>query len=160
MTWINPLVDVEIHLPPPHGRFGARRRYDVHTGIDLYAPVETKVRAVESGMVVAIDYFTGPIVDMPWWNNTKAVLIEGKSGVVCYGEVIERFGLLIGDKIKQGEVIAQVVQVLKEDKGLPMSMLHLELHRDYHRNHIWHPWKLDGEMPEYLLDPTIKLPLT
>jgi len=35
-----------------HGAFGARRKFNVHSGIDLYAPVGEPVYAVEDGTVV------------------------------------------------------------------------------------------------------------
>lgn len=157
MSWLNPLGNIQLKLPPPHGRFGAVRKHDVHTGIDLYAPHGSNVYVVESGVVVAVDYFTGSSIGMPWWNETRAVLIEGESGVVCYGEIQEIFRVKVGMKVKAGDFIATVLTVLKKDKGLPMSMLHLELHAGYDKTNIWHPWNLNEPKPEYLLDPYNKL---
>ena len=74
------------------GAFGAVRKFDVHTGVDLYCKQGTPICAVEDGTVVEIEIFTGPRAESPWWNETLAILVEGKSGVVCYGEVdIYRF---------------------------------------------------------------------
>lgn len=158
MTWQNPIPTILIKLPPPHGRFGAIRKHDIHTGIDLYAPHGTPVIAVEDGTVVAIDWFTGPACGLPWWNNTRAVLVEGASGIVVYGEIQEDNLIKVGSQLKAGDLIGTVLTVLKKDKGLPMSMLHLELHQSYDKSHIWHPWNLNEDKPEYLLDPTDKLP--
>lgn len=42
---------------------------------------------VTGGPVVAIVDFTGQSAGSPWWNETKAVLVESKSGVICYAEI-------------------------------------------------------------------------
>ena len=70
------------------GSFGYKRKFDIHTGVDLYCNKGDQVFAIEDGEVVAIEWFTGEKVDMPWWNNTQAVAIKGKSGVINYGEII------------------------------------------------------------------------
>lgn len=68
------------------GSFAAKRRYDRHPGVDLYAPLGTPVFAMEPGVVVAIDpFFTGgedcPLGQdgTPVWLQTAAVLVEGAS---------------------------------------------------------------------------------
>jgi hypothetical protein len=44
----------------PHpGAFAARRRHDVHTGVDLYCSEGEPVLAVEDGDVVNVEPFTG-----------------------------------------------------------------------------------------------------
>jgi murein DD-endopeptidase MepM/ murein hydrolase activator NlpD len=45
----------------PHagGVFGAVRKYDIHTGIDLYCELEDPVYAIEDGVVVNVCHFTG-----------------------------------------------------------------------------------------------------
>jgi hypothetical protein len=87
IQWCWPLPNVPKLLPDTPGRFGAVRKHDVHTGVDLYCAVSTKVVAVEAGEVVVIEPFTGPDAASPWWLSTEAVLVEGASGVVVYGEV-------------------------------------------------------------------------
>lgn len=111
------------------GAFGIQRKHHIHEGVDLYAPEGTTVRAVETGMVVAIERFTGAHCDVPspWWENTWAVLVEGASGVVVYGEVSPEL-LRVGDRVVASERVGYVKRVLKKDKGYPMSMLHIELH--------------------------------
>ena len=137
----------------PEGAFGCIRKYDVHTGVDLYCNPGDKVHAIECGEVVGIIDFTGPKVDTPWWNDTRAIMIEGSSGVFVYGEVKEREGLKIGDNIECGDVIGEVVTVLKKDKGKPMTMLHVELYEHKFRDRDM-VWELGKEKPEPLLDPT------
>lgn len=151
--WTQP-VPYDIVLSDGHqGAFGARRRYDVHTGVDLYCPEGTVVRAAEDGIVISEEWFTGPDSDppTPWWLPTKALLVEGESGVIVYGEI--KPCVMVGDNLFAGEMIGYVSRVLRHDKGLPTSMLHLELHHKGTKASA-PTWELDGQMPETLLDPT------
>lgn len=140
----------------PHsgGVFGAVRKHDIHTGIDLYCREYSEVFAIEDGVVVNICDFTGEKADSPWWENTQAVLIEGESGVILYGEVSTN--LNIGDIIKEGQMIGNVLRVLKKDKGLPTTMLHLELYKPGYRG-CGEIWNLNEDKPEVLLNPNILL---
>jgi len=133
---------------PAQGRFGAIRKHDIHTGVDLHCPEFALVYAMETGTVVNICPFTGDDAGSPWWNDTSAVLIKGRSGIVLYGEV----GLIkvkVGDRVTKGDNFACVFKVLKNDKGLPTSMLHVELyHKDYIGDGEW--WKHDEPQPRHL----------
>lgn len=151
--WLWPLPDVPKKVPmlKCHGAFGVVRKHDTHTGVDLYAPEGSHVRVVEFGVVVGIECFTGQHAGSPWWNDTKAVLVEGRSGVVCYGEIDPC--VRVGSTLLQGELIGNVVRVLKKDKGLPTSMLHIELYAPGTRATEW--WR--NERPKNLLDPTSHL---
>jgi murein DD-endopeptidase MepM/ murein hydrolase activator NlpD len=129
----------------------------VHEGVDLYAPEGTPVHAVEDGRVVAITPFTGPHAGLPWWLDTWAVLVEGASGVVVYGEVTPDSGLQAnlasdGSYVRAGQQLGRVTRVLRNNKGRPTSMLHLELHPRGSRS--CPEWHLDAKRPEALLDPT------
>lgn len=91
--WIWPVPGAELtitdgNIPHP-GSFGTVRKHDIHTGIDIYCHDGQYVIAVEDGEVVSIENFNGSHANppSPWWNNTKAVMIEGESGVVVYGEI-------------------------------------------------------------------------
>lgn len=140
----------QLPLPPHPGAFGVVRRFHTHEGVDLYAPVGTTAYVVEDGTVVAVEHFTGPESDppTPHWLPTKAVLVEGASGVVLYGEIWPL--RLVGERVSAGEPIGTVVRVLKNYKGYQTSMLHLELHvHGTRRSSEWH-----DERPEGLLDPT------
>lgn len=134
------------------GAFGYRRAHHTHEGVDLYAPEGTYVAAVEGGVVVAVLDFTGPSATppSPWWRDTQAILIEGDTGVIVYGEVGVGTGIREGTRVSAGEIIGHVRQVLTRDKGRPMSMLHLELHRHGTRD----AFEWVDERPETLLDPT------
>lgn len=144
----------ETHLPlPPHpGAFGVKRKHHTHEGVDLYCPQGTPVYTVEPGEIVAIFPFTGLRAEppSPWWRETDALLVEGASGVVVYGEIQTRVGLVVGDRVPAGSLVGYVVQVLTKDKGYPMSMLHLELHELGTR--CAYDWT--DERPPSLLDPT------
>jgi len=138
------------------GAFGVERHQHIHTGVDLYAPYGCPVCAMETGKIIKIDWFTGPSIEMPWWNDTRAVYIEGETGVFNYGEIQEYSNLRVGDIIEQGIYFGYVVTVLKKYKGRPMSMLHLELY-DHGYTDTWGEWKIGSPKPEHLQDPTIFL---
>ena len=168
MTWNLPISKVlvptkfqtfvtlphETHLPlAPHpGAFGVKRKHHTHEGVDLYCAEGTDVHAVEDGKIVAILHFTGEQAIPPslWWRDTMAMLVEGESGVVVYGEMAPRLGKLVGDKVRRGDVVGNVMQVLSHYKGFPVSMLHLELH--IHGTRDAYDWV--DEKPVSLLDPT------
>jgi phosphopantothenoylcysteine decarboxylase len=116
------------------GAFATQRKHERHTGVDLYTHEGVVVHAVESGKVVGIEHFTGEWDKSPWWNNTDCILIEGATGVVCYGEVEVSDYIKVGDSVMQGQYLAKVKPVLpkgKERKDIPghsLSMLHMELY--------------------------------
>lgn len=134
------------------GAFGVRRKNHVHEGVDLYAPVGTTVLAVEAGVVVAVKPFTGPKASLPWWLDTECVMVEGRSGVVVYGEIEAAGYMAVGRSISKGEHIGYIKRVLREDKGRPTAMLHLELHTP--GTDECPSWDLADNRPESLLDPT------
>jgi 3-polyprenyl-4-hydroxybenzoate decarboxylase len=142
----------DIPLHPHVGSFGVRRRHDHHKGVDLYAPDGAKVKAVEDGIVMEVCPFTGPSAGYPWWNDTEAVYIKGRTGIVVYGEIMVNKDLREGQFIKAGQHIGNVKTVLKNDKGRPMSMLHLALHdKDTLHNG---DWCIGEPKPKGLLNPT------
>ena len=134
---------------PEHARFGAKRKHDIHTGVDFYCEEGTTVYALNEGKVIAIVDFTGEKTNSPWWNNTKAVLLKSISGIILYGEISTH--LKLDDRIEKGDPIGKVKRVLKKYKGLPMSMLHLEMY-DYEYKGSGEIWKLGEEKPESLLN--------
>lgn len=133
------------------GAFGVKRKHHRHEGVDLYAPDGTEVYAMEDGIVTKVIPFTGEQVGFPWWENTDAVLVEGKSGVIVYGEVTPC--VKDGTQVKSGDLIGFVKTVLKVDKGRPMSMLHVELHK---KGTTECPEWIDKK-PKSIKDPTSKL---
>ena len=163
MTQLFP-SDVFWSIPKyPHpGAFGGPRTHDLHTGVDLYVPEGTPVYAIASGTVVDVSVFTGPNANppCPWWNETYAVTIYHPSlkAYILYGEIIPFHFPSPTERvfIHKGDLIGQVLRVLKKDKGKPMSMLHLEA---YVKDPIGpHPyWKHGEPVPDGLVDPSIYL---
>lgn len=139
------------------GMFGAVRKFDIHTGVDCYCDPDQLVLSMEDGVVVKIENFTGENATppSPWWNDTQAVFVEGKTGVIVYGEIKPLESLKVGEKVKAGKILGRVVTVLKNDKGLPMTMLHLELYKIGTRETV--TWNIGENQPDTLLDPTYLL---
>lgn len=139
------------------GSFGAIRKHDCHCGVDLYCTEGTPVLAVEPGVVVSIEDFTGHAAGCGWWLDTKAVKVEGASGVVCYGEINPCHSLQVGDKIDRHNTIGYVKPVLRPGKERPdipghsRSMLHLQLYK--HGTIHGHACG-DKEVPDNVIDPT------
>ena len=138
LRWSFPLPDFESCSGIPTGNhpgaFSTQRKHEKHTGVDLYIYEGAFVKAVEDGIIVGRENFTGEWDKSPWWNNTECVLVEGATGVVCYGEINPQWYLKPGDRVKRGDSIGSVLRVLKEGKDRPdipghkTSMLHLELY--------------------------------
>jgi hypothetical protein len=155
MTWSWPFPRRHIGaMPAPGspGAFGVQRKHHIHEGVDLHCDEHERVYTVEAGIVVGIVNFTGPKAGSPWWLDTKAVMVEGASGVVLYGEIDPVFGLMLGERMKAGESIGHVKRVLRHDKGAPTSMLHLELRAPGYTELF--DWPLNQPKPDWLLDPT------
>lgn len=142
------------------GAFGFSRKFDVHTGVDLYCDVEKEnpVFAVETGTVVKVGCFTGSSDNTPWWNDTKYMMVEGASGVVNYGEILPHEHIRVGMSVSYGQEIGKVVPVLREGKERPdipghsRAMLHIELYK--HGVRDCDVWKHGEPQPKDLLDPT------
>lgn len=136
-TWKFPLKKDDCSGIPVEGHPGSflcKRKHHTHTGVDLYTKDGALVYAVEDGTVVGIEHFTGPQDGMPWWEDTDCLLVEGASGVICYGEVTPAPHMKIGRKVNRGTYIANVKRVLKQGKERPdimghsTSMLHMEMY--------------------------------
>ena len=134
-------------LPDEPGRFG------------------TEVVAVEDGVVVAVEWFTGKHVRTPdgepagWWNDTQVVIVQGASGFVAYGEVTPT--VPVGTRVRAGQPLAVVdTAVLRSFKGRPMVMLHLEVYSAIEADpKSWAPshtawWEKRTPKPPNLHDPT------
>lgn len=130
------------------GGFGTVRKFDIHTGIDLYCELNDEVFSIEDGEVIDIHKFTGDN-ESPWWEETNAVVVKGNSGFILYGEI--KPIVKIGDLLKTGDLIGNVMRVLKKQKGEnPTTMLHIELYSEYNGS-VW--WMLDEKKPRGLENP-------
>lgn len=133
------------------GLFGAIRKYDIHTGLDLYCEQGAEVYCIMEGTVVDIFQFTGEIVGSPWWNDTYAVVVESGDLTFVYGELIPE--VYVGKRVFIGDLLGSTTAVLKKDKGnTPVCMLHLEtwLTQGYIKNYTWN---LNQIKPIGLIDP-------
>lgn len=113
--------------------------------------------AVEDGEVISVEDFTGmrdSEIDIKYrYLYTQVVLVEGKSGVIAYGEIVP--AVEEGREVKEGNVIGHVTSVLPLDYEGPTpsrSMLHFELYTPGTKEPV--EWNLGEEKPEGLLDPT------
>ena len=133
-----------LQIPIPQGTdagaFGAVRKHDIHTGIDLYVPENTSVYVLDDGIVIDISVFTGQLASppSPWWNETYAVIVYhvNLNIFILYGEI-------------------QPIN-LKKYKNKPMSMLHIEAYSyfDFTKFPFIHPvWHHNQPMPDSLLNP-------
>lgn len=145
-------TETEIPVTPHCGAFGTARRFDTHTGVDLYCNEGDEVFAIEDGIVVLIEHFTGKDANSEWWNDTMAIHIESESGVIVYGELTPLQGIAEGMNISAGQKIGVVTRVLKKDKGRPTTMLHVELYKKGSRQSCI--WEKNKPQNENLLNPT------
>jgi hypothetical protein len=155
---IFPLKNYKHKLPTyiDQGGFGYIRKHDIHTGIDLYCSENDEVYAMEDGVIVNVEKFTGEWAGSPWWNNTEAILIEGKSGMILYGEIEVSDEIRYSKNVFKGDLLGKVNTVLKKDKGIySPNMLHLEFYKKGTKESVW--WLLNEQRPNNLLDISMLL---
>jgi phosphopantothenoylcysteine decarboxylase len=161
--WKYPIaIDYKFIPKFPHpGAFGAIRKHDIHTGVDLYCDLHTLVHTCQDGVIVDISQFTGKDVGSPWWKDTWSISVEGRSGIICYGEIEPKNYLRVGDKVYKGNPLGIVLSVLnnKPSKPIPnhkMQMLHIELMKKSSKDYCCplNGWTVNGDRPKELLDPT------
>lgn len=141
------------------GSFGYVRKHDVHTGIDLYVNENDPVFAIEDGIVTNYYQFTGKDIGFDWWLDTFALIVKSDKGYFVYGEITSN--KKIGDIIKAGDHIGNVIPVLPKEKirdwipGHSNCMLHLERYNDeYKSEYVWSSWEIGQKKPHFLEDPT------
>jgi murein DD-endopeptidase MepM/ murein hydrolase activator NlpD len=153
---ISPIFNEKLNVPSHDqaGGFGFKRTFYYHPGVDLYCLAGQAIVAIEPGVVVNIETFTGALADppSPWWNETQAILIEGESGALGYCEIVVMPYHKVGDEVEAGDLLGFVVPVLKKDKGNGTTMLHFEQYVPGTRSHV--TWHIGEEKPLSLLDPT------
>lgn len=153
MKW--PLKTQTPSIPPEGhvGDFAFRRSFYHHPGIDLYCPLGEEVQAIEDGVVINVEHFTGTNANpsSPWWNDTWSILVAGASGVIGYCELHPSQMIVPGLLVFEGETIGSIIPVLKKDKGNGTTMLHLEHYSIGTTEHV--TWVLDTEKPIQLLNP-------
>jgi murein DD-endopeptidase MepM/ murein hydrolase activator NlpD len=99
-------------------KFGhGRRKGRIHGACDLYAPLESDVKATTDGIVVEISSV--------YEAKTQAIAIRHEGiGVVRYSEIVKipENIFKVDAEVKAGDIIGQVGQVIKLS-----PMLHIEL---------------------------------
>jgi hypothetical protein len=160
MSWfpINTQKNRGLPINAHPGAFGCKRKFDRHTGIDLYGTPGDWVYAINDGIVVNVDKFTGDDAT-DWWLPTDAITVETPTENWVYGEL--KSYVTVGDRVKSGQVIGELVPVLRPHKlrtDIPKhscTMLHLEKYsRSYEPEMGWAIWTANSDRPSYLLDPT------
>lgn len=141
------------------GAFGNARKFNFHEGIDLYGREGDWVLAMKDGVVISNEPFTGPSVGHPWWLPTDAVTIKSDTEYFVYGEL--KSDLKVGDEVRMGQKIGELVPVLPKEKiraDIPQHsnvMLHLEKWNfSYDPLKGWKPWLTREDRPSWLEDPT------
>ncbi len=150
------------------GSFWEDRGDRFHCGVDIYAPEDSEVIAVESGIVMNTGIFTTQEM-IPYWNKTYYILIETKSGFICKYAELGKIIVKKGDEVKAGQIIGYVGMVLNKDKidsSSPLyiqklknknpSMLHFELYYakaiETHKLYLGGNW-FGKTKPDVLLNP-------
>lgn len=121
--------EYEIPMGSHPGGFGFNRKFESHTGIDLYCKDGDEIQLLKSGVISDIGIFTGEKADSPWWEETYFIEVTTENEKIIYGEIYKP-DKNIGEIVHSGDIIGKVKKVLKRDKGRPMSMLHLEYYID------------------------------
>ena len=97
------------------GSFWADRGDRRHCGIDIYAPVGSKVLSIEDGLVVEVGLFTSPAV-LPYWNVTKYLVIKTTDGLFCKYAELGKVTVTVREFVKSGQIIGYIGLVLNIDK--------------------------------------------
>jgi murein DD-endopeptidase MepM/ murein hydrolase activator NlpD len=124
--------------------------------------------AIEEGRVIGIGTFTSA-EKVPYWNDTKHVLVENKTGLVCKYAELGDVAVEAGKAVKAGQLVGHVglvldvtrithdsppyIQKLKEKEN--MSMLHFELYSsspDDTDDYLGGNWFGDSK-PENMINP-------
>jgi hypothetical protein len=136
------------------GGFGYIRKHDIHTGVDIYCKPGAPIEPLYQGIITNIVKFTG-FAESPWWNDTYAVLVYHPSidKTIVYGEILPTLNLNTGNIVEDNTLLGGVLTVLKEDKGKPMTMLHLELLEGYQTQPA-EVWRHNTSKQQCLLNPT------
>lgn len=148
---MKPLKEYDLPSLESQNCFGAKRKHDYHTGVDLFCEENDEVYSMYDGIVTSVIEFTG-YSESPWWNDTLAVMVYHPEiqKTFLYGEILTK--IKVGRTVKAGQEIGRVKTVLKKDKGKPMTMLHMECYKGLQNNAVW--WYHDKKCPNNLEDIT------
>lgn len=147
-------------IPPHSGAFGDVRARHNHEGIDIYAPPDTPVFAVEDGLIVGVTPLAGAETRGGYWHDMEAVLVQSKSGLAVYCEIAPSKTLAPAMRVKAGDQLGNIYPkgYYYKNKNRPDEIeehrffLHLELHHPDVR--LPTKWLVNEPKPETLYDPT------
>ncbi len=168
MKWPVPGFKKTIPTIGEPGGFLQDRGDRKHCGIDIYAPQNTAVVAIESGTVVLVDIFTSPDL-ISYWNETFQIIIKGRSGLFYRYAELNDTCVKIDDDVEEGEALGHIGRVLNTDRIDSKSpvyiqqlkkqnhdcMLHLELYDskpEKSDNYLGGNW-FGKDKPNHLIDP-------
>ncbi|WP_235879833.1 LysM peptidoglycan-binding domain-containing protein [Polyangium aurulentum] len=118
--WVKPTADWKTR---PRYFGSPRSNGRKHGGVDLYAPVGTKIRAIADGRILRGPYY--------FYDGTYALeVVHPGIGVVRYGEIKAKLAPGVGKDVKAGQHIAFVGDLT----SLSISMLHFELYKESAKN--------------------------
>ena len=107
------------------GCFWENRGDRFHCGVDIYAPLGCDVLAVDAGVVVRTELFTSPEM-INYWNDTLAVTIKHECRLIIrYAEMGDLL-CHVGQKVRRGENIGHVGQVLQPARIKDQSPLYIK----------------------------------
>lgn len=152
------------------GSFWEKRDDRFHCGIDIYAPVASKVISVSDGYVVETGIFTEEKI-IPYWNETKYVVINNKDGFFCMYAELKDIQVKEKEYVKGGQLIGHVGLVLNNKKitkkspiyiqkikrNNKFSMLHFEVFKSMsikNKKYLGGNW-FGKNKPKNLIDPNI-----
>lgn len=147
-------------LPPHSGAFGDARDKHFHEGVDLYAPAETPVLAVEDGTIIAVTPFSGSSTRKDYWRDMEAILVQGASGLIAYCEFSPLASLQPAMTVRAGDPLGRLYPAGykfrktagKDEDHAHHAFLHLELHAAHVRSPT--QWDAGKLKPATLFDPT------
>ena len=162
----------ELPKPGTPGSFWDNREDRFHCGVDIYAPPNSVVYAIQSGVVIDVGIFTKQD-ELMFWNETQYVTIKTPQNLnIKYADLSEVF-VRIGDFINAGQMLGRINVALNEENishNTPhyvremlslgyICMLHLEAYiapiteiRPYDSGNFF-----GEEKPYSLIDPAIIL---
>jgi hypothetical protein len=156
---LKPAEEALLPLPPHPGAFGDVRLRHIHEGVDLYTLPDTPIYAIEDGLIVGVTPLSGGATRNAYWHDMEAVLVQGKSGLLVYGELAPLKGLAPAQKVKAGELLGHIYpkgyhykNTNRKDEDEDHRFFHLELHHPEIR--LPTKWLVDQPKPETLHDPT------
>lgn len=151
MSWISPLPNSELRLPLGTGNpkgFGAlNEQAGKHNlGIDFETEPDQIVQSIERGLVIGIE-------DWNTKSKTKAILIRGASGVICYGNIKLNKDLDIGTQVDKRQHIG-FTSLKKKKNGTKTAKAFLRIEWYTRKTKKRPKWYMDEPAPRNVINPT------